>query len=212
MPQPRNDDAHDRHLYVRARLVEHEEIIAEALGQLHAAQHLLPAIEARELPEPRATERNLALRPHIGVPAQRKRLVSVVVRFLIWAAPHLVDGEKLIELSHRAQCRNPRIEMCAGCDLDALLPLFLPMGDGDNGRNAEIARDIKRPDAAAARSKFGSQVADVTVADLIEIDFRNPQAVVPPDRIGVPLDEFEKALKNRFLNCIAGGASVRNQR
>ena len=39
--------------------------------------------------------------------------------------------------------------MCAGCDFDALVPLFFPMGDGDNGRNAEIARDIKRPDAAA---------------------------------------------------------------
>ena len=61
MPQARNDHPDDRHLDVRARLIEDEEIEAGVFGELDAGDHLLTRIEAAELrAEVRANRRTFA--------------------------------------------------------------------------------------------------------------------------------------------------------
>ena len=53
-----------------------------------------------------------------------------------------------------------------------------------------------------------SQIANVGIVELAEVDLRPLQAIVPPDRVGIPFDEFEEALDDRFLERVAGGAAV----
>ena len=102
--------------------------------------------------------------------------------------------------------------MRAGGDLDVFPRVFRPMRDSDDDRNAEIARHIQHPEAASQRGEMGPQIPNVTVAKLIEVDLRALQAIVPPDRVGIPLDEFEETLDDRFLKRIAGRTTVRSRR
>ena len=99
--------------------------------------------------------------------------------------------------------------MRARRDFDVFPPVFGPMRDGDDDWNAKIARYVQRPDVAAHRGEDGAEVAHIAVAELVEIDLRTAQTVVPPDCICVALDEFEEPLKDGFLDRIARRASVR---
>ena len=125
MPQSRNDHPDDRDLDVGARLIEDEEIEARALGELHAGGHLLALVELAELrAEVRSDDRSAARR-QIGMVLQPKRTGSrhgdsdsCSTRL---PAAHETDGQKLIELGHRAQRGDARIEMRAGTELDELL-------------------------------------------------------------------------------------------
>jgi hypothetical protein len=45
---------------------------------------------------------------------------------------------------------------------------------------------------------LGSQVQNITVAKPIEIDLGALQAIVPPDRGRIALDELEETLEDRF--------------
>ena len=137
--------------------------------------------------------------------AQRQRTGQVAVG----PALHAFDCHELVELGHRPQRRDAQIEMRARRHLDVLAIVFRPMSESDDDRNAEIACHIERPDAAPRRGEDGPQIPHIAVADLIEIDLGTGQAVVPPDGVGIPLDEFEKTLEDRFLDRIAGGATVR---
>ena len=95
--------------------------------------------------------------------------------------------------------------------LDALPPIFVPVQDGHDHGNINVAGHIQHPQAASRRGELGSQIPNITVAKPIEIDLGALQAVVPPDRDRIPLDEFEETLEDRFLKRIAGRAAVRSR-
>ena len=88
------------------------------------------------------------------------------------------------------------------------LPVLHPMQYRHIGRNAEIAGDVEHPKLAAGFGKLASQIANIGIVELAEIDFRAPRPVVPPDRIGIALHQFEEALDDGFLERVAGGAAV----
>ena len=66
-----------------------------------------------------------------------------LARWIRAPAAHESDGQKLIELGHRAKRGDARIEVGAGTEIDEFLPVFHPMRDRDEGRNAEIAGDVE---------------------------------------------------------------------
>ena len=53
------------------------------------------------------------------------------------------------------------------------------------------------------------QIANVAVVKTVEVDLGALQAIVPPDRACIPLDEFKEPLDDRFLNRIARRTTVR---
>ena len=122
---------------------------------------------------------------------------------------HPIDDQQLIELGHRSQRRDAPVEVRAGCKPDAIPRVLVPVRDGDDGRDAKIARHVEHPQAASHRGEPGAQIPKVVVAQRIEVDLGTPQTIVPPDRAGVPLDQFEETLNDRFLKRIAGRATVR---
>src|SRR5713101_2318978 len=136
MPQSRNDHPDDRDLDIGARLIEDEEIEALAPGEVDAGGHLLARVETAELrAEVRPDDRSAARR-QIGMVLQPKRrgrpvLVRFSIRFLArWVlvpGAHETDGQKLIELGHRAQHGDPRIEVRAGPELDEFLRVLHPV-------------------------------------------------------------------------------------
>ncbi len=98
--------------------------------------------------------------------------------------------------------------MRAGTELDIFLSVLHPVQYRDIGGNAEIAGDVEHPEPASGVGKLGLQIADVGIVELAEIDFRPLQPVVPPDRVGIPLHQFEEALDDGFLERVAGRAAV----
>src|SRR5215813_2641525 len=96
MPQSRNDHPDHRDLDVRACLIEHEEIVALLLGDMHAGVHLLAHVETAEL-------RTRARLNHRFVAWRQKRVVlqakwsrTIKARFLSGPAPHQTDGQELV--------------------------------------------------------------------------------------------------------------------
>src|SRR5438445_88446 len=102
--------------------------------------------------------------------------------------------------------------MCPGTEIDEFLPVFHPMSDRHETRDPEIAGDIEHPQAAPGFGELVLQVTDIRIIELAEIDLRPLQAVVPPDRVGVPFDELEKSLHDRLLErarfALLGGAAL----
>src|SRR5207249_3743720 len=71
-----------------------------------------------------------------------------LTRWVRGPAAHETDGQKLIELGHRAQRRDARVEMGAGTEVDEFLRVLHPVRDRHEGGNAEIAGDVEQPNAA----------------------------------------------------------------
>src|SRR6516162_452082 len=107
MPQSRNDHSGDRDPDVGARLIEHKEVEARALGEVHARSHLLACVETAELRANVRPDGRSATRRQIGMVLQSKwRRGDTTVQFLTRRirAPgaHEADGKKFVELGHRA--------------------------------------------------------------------------------------------------------------
>ena len=151
------------------------------------------------------------MRHHVGVLAQRQRqrLALLFAGLIGGTAFHPIDGERPIELCDRSQRCNARVEVCAAAEFDAFHFAFLPVRDGDGDRNAKIARHVEHQQAASLRCELRPQILDVVVAKFVEVDLGAVQAVVPPDRAGIPLDEFQEALDDRFLKLVARSTAVR---
>src|SRR4051812_37286027 len=159
MPQPRNDHPHDRGLDVGTGLIEHEEIESCALDQVHAGGDLRARVELAKIRVEVGSDDRSAARRQIGMVPQPKWrgtvMMRVVARFLArflmrtlarlirGPAAHESDGQKLIELGHRAERGDARIEVGAGTEIDKFLAVFHPVRDRYEGRNAEIAGDVE---------------------------------------------------------------------
>src|SRR4051812_1598537 len=98
--------------------------------------------------------------------------------------------------------------MRAGAELEIFLRIFGPLRDRDEGRNAEITRDVEHPELASGLAQLVLQVADVGIVDAAEIERRPAQPVVPPDRVRVALHELQKALDDGLLEGVARRAAV----
>ena len=134
-----------------------------------------------------------------------------MVRFLarrVRRAAHETDGQKLIELGHRAQRGDARIEVRAGTELDEFLRVFHPVRDRHEARNPEIAGDVEHPKAASGFGKLDFQIADVGIVELAEVHFRPLQSIVPPDRVGIAFHQLEESLDDGLLERVAGRAAV----
>src|SRR5579875_2453323 len=82
------------------------------------------------------------------------------------------------------------------------------MGNRHKSRDSEIARDVEHPEPASDSRELHLQVANIGILELAEIDGRNLEPIVPPDGIGIALDELEEALDDCFFPRIAGRATV----
>src|SRR5260370_41527357 len=98
--------------------------------------------------------------------------------------------------------------MCPGTEIDEFVPVFDPMSDRHETRDPEIAGDIEHPQAAPGFGELVLQDTDIRIIELAEIDLPPLQAVVPPDRVGLPIDELEESLHDHLPERVAGGAAV----
>src|SRR5882757_4234789 len=83
MPQSRNDHPDDRDLDIGAGLIEHEEIEALTLGEVHAGGHLLARVEMAELRAEVGSDGRGAARRQIRIVLQPKWTGAVVVRLRV---------------------------------------------------------------------------------------------------------------------------------
>src|SRR5579871_3315571 len=208
MPHPRNDDSHHRDLDVGARLIEHKKIEALLPGDIHAAAHLLARVETAELGVGTQLDHWKVAWRQIGMVLQVQRRRAVKTRFVPGPAPHQTDRQELVQFGQCAQQRDAAVKVRAGTKYDVFVPVLHPMRYGYEGRNRKIAGDVEHPKPASGCSKLGSQIADIGVVGLVEIHCSALQAVVPPDRICVSLDEFEEPLYDCFPERVAGCAAV----
>src|SRR5262249_32138762 len=137
-----------------------------------------------------------------------RSLIRILARWVLVAGAHETDREKLIELGHRAQHSDARIEVRAGTELDEFLRVQLPVRYRHEARNPEIAGDVEHPQAASGLGKLDFQITDVGIVELAQVHFRPLQSIVPPDRVAIPLDELEESLNDRLREGVAGGAAV----
>src|SRR5436309_5518218 len=99
--------------------------------------------------------------------------------------------------------------MSAGTEFHCLLSVLDPVRDGYKSRDAEIAGHVEHPKAPPGFGQLGSEIAHIGIVELSEVQLRPLQPIVPPDCVRIPLDQFEKTLNDRLLQCIAGCAAVR---
>src|SRR5579862_3341147 len=98
--------------------------------------------------------------------------------------------------------------MRARAEFNVFVPVLHPVHNRYVGRDAEITGDIEHPKLAALVAELSSQILDIGVVELAEIEFLALQAVVPPDRVSIAFDKLEEALNDSFLQRIAGRAAV----
>src|SRR5262245_29587797 len=98
--------------------------------------------------------------------------------------------------------------MRPGTEVDEFLPVFDPVSYRHATRSAEIGGDFEPPQAAPGFDELVLQVTNIGIIELAEVDLRPLQAVVPPDRVGVPFDELKEPLHDRLRERVAGGAAV----
>src|SRR6516165_7148244 len=98
--------------------------------------------------------------------------------------------------------------MRAGAELDEILAILLRMRQSHEAWNAKVMGDVEHPELAPGFRKLASQLSDIGVVELTDIQFRPLQFVVPPDGVGIPLHQLQKALDNGFLEGVARGAAV----
>ena len=108
----------------------------------------------------------------------------------------------MVELGQRAQQCDSRVEMRAGPELDEILAILLRVRQSHEAWNAEVMSNVKHPELAAGFGKLASQLADIGVVELTDVQFRPLQFVVPPDGVGIPLHQLEKALDNGFSSVL----------
>ena len=78
----------------------------------------------------------------------------VLAAFLRIPRSHEADGQKLVQLGHRTQDGDSRIEMRARTKLDFFLRIFHPMRHRHKARNTEIAGDVEHPQPASGFGKL----------------------------------------------------------
>src|SRR5262245_23920653 len=98
--------------------------------------------------------------------------------------------------------------MRAGTELDVLVSILYPVHDRHVGGNAEIAGDVEHPQPASGIGKLGLQIPDIRIVELLEVDLGTLHPVVPPDGVGIALDQFQEALNDGLLAGVAGRATV----
>ena len=118
-------------------------------------------------------------------------------------------GVELRYLGNRAQRRDARIEVRPEAHQDVLRHAGATRGDRAVGRDAEIAGQIEEGDRAVEPLVDGADALEVLVAELLDRHGRALDAVVPPQRHAVALDDLEQALEDRLLARVAGGGAVR---
>ena len=139
---------------------------------------------------------------------QAQRSGAVEARFLPGPAAHETQGQKLIQLRQRPQQGDSRVEMRAGTEFNIFPPVLHPVRDRDKRRDPEIAGDVEHPKPAAGLGKLISQIANIGIVELAEVQFRPLQSIVPPDRVCIPFHQLEESLDDRLLERVAGGAAV----
>src|ERR1700722_8410144 len=98
--------------------------------------------------------------------------------------------------------------MRAGTEFDEILAIFLRVRHSHEAWNAEVMGDVEHPELAPGFGELGSQLADIGVVELTDVEFGPLQFIVPPDGVGIPLYQLQKALDDGFLERIAGSAAV----
>src|SRR6266498_3220894 len=82
------------------------------------------------------------------------------------------------------------------------------MRDRHKRGNSEIAGGVEHPKAVSGFRELHFQITDVRIIELPQLDFRPLQSIVPPDRVSIPLHQFEKPLDDRLRQRVAGRAAV----
>ena len=139
---------------------------------------------------------------------EAQRIDAVEARFLARPAAHETQGQKLIELRHRPQQGDARIEMRAGAEFDIFPPVLHPVRDRHKRRDPEIAGHVERPKPAAGLGQPILQIANIGIIELAEVQFRPLKSIVPPDRVCIPFDQLEESLDDCLLERVAGRAAV----
>src|SRR5579883_2003823 len=178
MPQSRNDHPDNRDLDVGACLVEDEEIKALLLGNPDAGGHLLARAETAELRTAARLDHCIVARRQKWMVLQAKWRRAVEARFFSAPAPHQTDRQKLVQFRERAQQGDAGIIVCARTKLDIFLPVLHPVREGHKGWDRKIAGDVENPKPASGGGKLGLQIADVGIAELLDVHFGPLQAVV----------------------------------
>jgi len=80
--------------------------------------------------------------------------------------------------------------------------------DRDVSRNAKIGGDVEHPQLAPGVRKLSLQIPDIEIVKLLEVDLGTLHPVVPPDRVGIALDQLEEALDDCFVAGVACRAAV----
>ncbi len=68
--------------------------------------------------------------------------------------------------------------------------------------------DVEHPQLAPGFRKLSLEIPNIEIVELPEIDLGALHPVVPPDRVGIALDQFEEALNDGFVAGVAGRAAV----
>src|ERR1700732_3259173 len=209
MTQSGNDHSDDRHLDVRPRMIEDQEIEACTPGDVDAGIHLLTGgFERAELRRGVRFYDRIAAWNQEWVLLQVQWRDAVEARFFSGAASHQTDREELIELGQRAQQGDASVEVRAGPELDIFMSVLHPVQYRHIGRNAEVTGDVEHPKPAAGVGELGLQIANIGIVEMAEVDFGPPQSIVPPDGVCIPLDQLEEALNDGFLQSVPGGAAI----
>ena len=118
-----------------------------------------------------------------------------------------IDMNWVSSVSERSRAMR-RIEVRAGTELDVSCAVLHPVHDRHVGGYPEIAGDVEHPQPSPGIRKLGFQIPDVGIVELPEVELGTLQPVVPPDGVGIALDQFEEALNDGFLAGVAGRAAV----
>src|SRR5262249_23323794 len=131
--------------------------------------HLLARVKIAKLRTEVRRDQWLSAWRQIGKILQAQWSGAVEARFLPGPAAHETQGQKLVELSQRAQQGDFGIEVRAGSEFNIFPPVLHPVRYRDKGRNPEIAGDIEHPEPATAFSQLPLQIADVGVIKWAEV-------------------------------------------
>src|SRR5882724_11538142 len=208
MTKAGNDHSDDGDLDIGPRLIEDEEVEACTPGDVDAGIHLLAG--GFQWTEFRTGVRldGFAAWGEERVLRQLQRRDAVEAGLLPGAAAHQTDREELIKLRQRTQQGDAAVEMRAGAELDVFMSVLHPVQYRHISGNAEVAGDVEHPKPASGVGELALQIANVGIVELAEVNLGPLRSIVPPDGVGVSLDQFQKTLNDGFLACVACGAAV----
>src|SRR5262249_6676846 len=115
----------------------------------------------------------------------------------------------LIELSHGPQQSDSGIGMGAEANQNFFWrPVHAP-GQCGESRNRQIAGQIEGPEVAMLLlAQTLRELDKIRFVETIQVDAGPANAVVPPERDSVTLDELKKALEDRLLERVPGRVAV----